>query len=47
MSAKAQGVRDGAVLDEVCGLFPVLRTMWRRRGGDLSGSRISLPSAAP
>lgn len=42
MSAKAQGVRDGAVLDEVCGLFPVLRTMWRRRSGDLSGGQQQL-----
>ena len=39
VAAKAQGVRDGAVLDEVCALFPVLRTMWRRRGGDLSGGQ--------
>jgi len=27
------------MLDEVCTLFPVLRTMWRRRGGDLSGGQ--------
>ena len=39
VSAKAQGVRDPAVLEEVCTLFPVLRTMWRRRGGDLSGGQ--------
>jgi urea transport system ATP-binding protein len=39
VSMKAQGVRDGAVLDEVCALFPVLRNMWRRRGGDLSGGQ--------
>ena len=39
VSAKAQGQRDGAVLDEVCSLFPVLRAMWRRRGGDLSGGQ--------
>ncbi len=39
ISAKSQGVRDTAVLDEVCTLFPVLRTMWRRRGGDLSGGQ--------
>ncbi len=39
VSAKAQGRRDGAVLDEVCSLFPVLRAMWRRRGGDLSGGQ--------
>ena len=39
VAAKAQGVRDTAVLDEVCTLFPVLRTMWRRRGGDLSGGQ--------
>jgi urea transport system ATP-binding protein len=39
VAAKAIGVRDGAVEDEVCGLFPVLREMWRRRGGDLSGGQ--------
>ena len=39
VSMKAQGVHDPAVLDEVCALFPVLRTMWRRRGGDLSGGQ--------
>ena len=39
ISARSQGVRDGAVLDEVCALFPVLRAMWRRRGGDLSGGQ--------
>ncbi len=39
VSAKAQGQRDGAALDEVCSLFPVLRAMWRRRGGDLSGGQ--------
>jgi len=39
VSMKAQRVRDPAVLDEVCTLFPVLRTMWRRRGGDLSGGQ--------
>ncbi len=39
VSAKAQGQRDDAVLDEVCSLFPVLRAMWRRRGGDLSGGQ--------
>jgi urea transport system ATP-binding protein len=39
VAGKAQGVRDPAVLDEVCALFPVLRTMWRRRGGDLSGGQ--------
>jgi len=39
VSMKAHGVRDSAVLDEVCSLFPVLRTMWRRRGGDLSGGQ--------
>ena len=36
---KAQRVHDPAVLEEVCALFPVLRTMWRRRGGDLSGGQ--------
>ena len=35
---KAQGA-DAAVADEVCALFPVLTTMWRRRGGDLSGGQ--------
>ncbi len=39
VSMKAQRVRDPAVLEEVCALFPVLRTMWRRRGGDLSGGQ--------
>jgi urea transport system ATP-binding protein len=39
VSMKAHKVRDSAVLDEVCTLFPVLRTMWRRRGGDLSGGQ--------
>jgi urea transport system ATP-binding protein len=39
VSMKAHGVRDSAVLDEVCTLFPVLRQMWRRRGGDLSGGQ--------
>jgi urea transport system ATP-binding protein len=39
VSMKAHGVRDSAVLDEVCTLFPALRTMWRRRGGDLSGGQ--------
>ena len=39
VSAKAHGVCDPAVLDEVCTLFPILRAMWRRRGGDLSGGQ--------
>ncbi len=39
IAAKSHGMRDGAALDEVCALFPVLRTMWRRRGGDLSGGQ--------
>jgi urea transport system ATP-binding protein len=39
IAAKAHGVSDDGVLDEVCSLFPVLRTMWRRRGGDLSGGQ--------
>ena len=39
ISQKAQGPRDAAWLDEVCALFPVLRQMWRRRGGDLSGGQ--------
>ncbi len=39
ISAKSQGVRDGAVLDEVRALFPVLGATWRRRGGDLSGGQ--------
>lgn len=39
VSMKAHGVRDAAVLEEVCALFPVLRTMWGRRGGDLSGGQ--------
>ena len=39
ISQKAHGGRDGAVLDEVASLFPVLRQMWRRRGGDLSGGQ--------
>jgi urea transport system ATP-binding protein len=36
---KAHGAADKSVIDEVCTLFPVLRTMWRRRGGDLSGGQ--------
>ncbi len=39
ISQKAHGVSDPAWLDEVCTLFPVLRQMWRRRGGDLSGGQ--------
>jgi urea transport system ATP-binding protein len=39
ISFKAHGAKDSAVLDEVCTMFPVLRTMWRRRGGDLSGGQ--------
>ncbi|HQT77950.1 MAG TPA: urea ABC transporter ATP-binding subunit UrtE [Rhodopila sp.] len=36
---KVRGERDTALLDEVCALFPVLRSMWSRRGGDLSGGQ--------
>ena len=39
VAMKAHRVRDPAVLEEVCALFPVLRSMWRRRGGDLSGGQ--------
>jgi urea transport system ATP-binding protein len=39
VSQRAHGKRSSATLDEVCALFPVLRTMWRRRGGDLSGGQ--------
>jgi urea transport system ATP-binding protein len=39
VSMRAHGKRDPALLDEICTLFPVLRTMWRRRGGDLSGGQ--------
>jgi urea transport system ATP-binding protein len=39
ISYKAHGGKDTAVLDEVCEMFPVLRQMWRRRGGDLSGGQ--------
>jgi urea transport system ATP-binding protein len=39
VSQKAHGLRDPSVLEEVCALFPVLRQMWRRRGGDLSGGQ--------
>jgi urea transport system ATP-binding protein len=39
ISFKANGGGDRAVIDEVCTMFPVLRTMWRRRGGDLSGGQ--------
>ena len=39
VAAKSQGVRDGAVLDEVLALFPALGAAWRRRGGDLSGGQ--------
>ena len=36
---KAHGGADKDTLDEVCALFPVLRAMWTRRGGDLSGGQ--------
>lgn len=36
---KVRGGRDETLLDEVCTLFPVLRSMWHRRGGDLSGGQ--------
>ena len=36
---KVRGERDAALLEEVCALFPVLRAMWHRRGGDLSGGQ--------
>jgi urea transport system ATP-binding protein len=36
---KAGAGRETALLEEVCALFPILRTMWRRRGGDLSGGQ--------
>jgi len=39
VSFKANGGGDRAVIDEVCALFPVLRDMWHRRGGDLSGGQ--------
>ncbi len=39
ISFRANGGTDDGVLDEVCALFPVLRSMWRRRGGDLSGGQ--------
>lgn len=39
ISSKAHGIRDSTALDEVCEMFPVLRQMWRRRGGDLSGGQ--------
>ena len=39
ITAKAHGIRDSAIEDEVTTLFPVLREMWRRRGGDLSGGQ--------
>jgi urea transport system ATP-binding protein len=39
ISQKAHGYKDAAVMDEVCAMFPVLRQMWRRRGGDLSGGQ--------
>jgi len=39
ISRKAHGLHDPAVLEEICALFPVLRQMWRRRGGDLSGGQ--------
>jgi urea transport system ATP-binding protein len=39
ISFKAHRGRDRAVIDEVCEMFPVLRAMWRRRGGDLSGGQ--------
>ncbi len=38
ISRKAQRA-DAQVLDEVCALFPALQTLWRRRGGDLSGGQ--------
>ena len=36
---KVRGARDEPLLDEVCSLFPILRGMWNRRGGDLSGGQ--------
>jgi len=39
ISFEAHRGRDRAVIDEVCEMFPVLRAMWRRRGGDLSGGQ--------
>ena len=39
ISQKAHGGADKDTLDEVCTLFPVLRAMWTRRGGDLSGGQ--------
>ena len=39
ISYKAHGGKNSAVLDEVSEMFPVLRQMWRRRGGDLSGGQ--------
>ena len=40
LGAKGKAIHDGADLaDEVCALFPVLRAVWRRRGGDLSGGQ--------
>jgi len=36
---KVRGARDDALLDEVCALFPILRNIWNRRGGDLSGGQ--------
>jgi len=36
---RGHGIADRTGVDEVCATFPVLRTMWRRRGGDLSGGQ--------
>ena len=39
VSRKAHGIRDSSATEEVCALFPALRAVWRRRGGDLSGGQ--------
>lgn len=39
IAAKAHGIRDRTVEEEITTMFPVLGEMWRRRGGDLSGGQ--------
>ena len=39
VAARAHGTLDTPVVDETLALFPVLRQMWRRAGGALSGGQ--------
>ena len=39
VALQGHGIADRSGIEEVCATFPVLREMWRRRGGDLSGGQ--------